>query len=123
MRDEHGDVTRDDLEAASRTDEQRAAARRTSTRKSAREPAPGVAPDPAGQTRQESAPGPEPGSAGLQRPEDQISEDDIRERAYELYRMRGGADGLDQADWLAAEQEIRLRPRREPPGGSHALDD
>lgn len=122
MRDEQGHVTRDDLETASRTDEQPAAARRT-TRKSPREPARGAVPDAARQPMQEFEPGPESGSADLQRLEDQISEEEIRERAYELYRMRGGEDGLDQADWLAAEQELRMRPRREPPGGSHALDD
>lgn len=36
--------------------------------------------------------------------------DDVRARiaamAYELYRQRGGDDGHDLADWLAAERRI-----------------
>lgn len=35
------------------------------------------------------------------------SEEIIRERAYERYVQRGGADGLDLEDWLAAEAELR----------------
>lgn len=34
-------------------------------------------------------------------------EEQIRERAYELYQRRGGVDGYDMEDWLAAEQELR----------------
>jgi len=32
--------------------------------------------------------------------------DRIAARAYELYLARGGADGQDWEDWLAAEREI-----------------
>lgn len=35
----------------------------------------------------------------------------IRERAYELYQSRGCEPGLDEQDWLRAEQEI-LRAQR-----------
>ena len=35
------------------------------------------------------------------------SEEIIRERAYERYKQRGGTDGLDLEDWLAAEAELR----------------
>jgi hypothetical protein len=34
------------------------------------------------------------------------SADLIRERAFELYKSRGGEDGADEQDWLRAEQEI-----------------
>ena len=39
------------------------------------------------------------------------SQDQIRERAYQLYKSRGGQDGQDQQDWLSAEQQI-LKQRR-----------
>jgi len=35
-----------------------------------------------------------------------ISEGDIARRAYEIYRSRGGGDGLDMDDWLQAEREL-----------------
>jgi hypothetical protein len=35
------------------------------------------------------------------------SEDDIRMRAYHRYLERGGGDGMDFADWLEAERELR----------------
>ena len=34
------------------------------------------------------------------------SQDRIRERAYELYEIRGCEPGRDEQDWLRAEQEI-----------------
>ena len=37
---------------------------------------------------------------------------DVEARAYARYLERGGLDGFDLDDWLAAEAE--LRPRREP---------
>ncbi len=33
-------------------------------------------------------------------------QDQIRERAYELYESRGREDGHDLEDWLRAEEEI-----------------
>ena len=30
----------------------------------------------------------------------------VRERAYELYRRRGGTDGTPVPDWLQAEAEV-----------------
>lgn len=33
--------------------------------------------------------------------------DRISARAYELYMARGGGDGSDMEDWLAAERECR----------------
>jgi hypothetical protein len=35
-----------------------------------------------------------------------ITEEHIRERAYEIYIERGGADGHAAADWLQAEIEL-----------------
>ena len=32
-------------------------------------------------------------------------------RAYELFLMRGGSDGDDLGDWLAAERELALSRR------------
>ena len=39
-----------------------------------------------------------------------ITHQEIAERAYELYVRRGGEDGHDVEDWLAAE--LRLRQER-----------
>ena len=35
--------------------------------------------------------------------------DQIRARAYEIYRARGGAPGSPDADWRQAELELRAR--------------
>ncbi len=45
----------------------------------------------------------------------EISEAEIRERAYEIYVERGGVDGLDEKDWFQAEKELRdgLKSRRQ----------
>jgi hypothetical protein len=32
--------------------------------------------------------------------------DRLASRAYELYQARGGSDGMDLEDWLAAEREL-----------------
>lgn len=32
--------------------------------------------------------------------------DRVAQRAYELYLQRGGVDGQDMDDWLAAEREL-----------------
>ena len=34
----------------------------------------------------------------------------IEERAYQIYQARGGFDGLDEEDWLKAEQEVDALP-------------
>jgi hypothetical protein len=36
-------------------------------------------------------------------------EDEIRRRAYELYKQRGTGTGSEAEDWLAAEREVRQR--------------
>jgi hypothetical protein len=35
------------------------------------------------------------------------SEQRIRERAYEIYLARGGQDGDEVSDWVAAEREVK----------------
>jgi hypothetical protein len=35
------------------------------------------------------------------------SEQQIRERAYEIYQARGGQDGNEVSDWVAAERELQ----------------
>ena len=37
---------------------------------------------------------------------DSLNPERISMRAYELYLARGGADGQDWDDWLAAEREL-----------------
>ncbi len=37
-----------------------------------------------------------------------ISEEAIRERAYERYMQRRGIDGLEVEDWLGGEAELLL---------------
>ena len=57
----------------------------------------------------ESDPQTEPDSVAAE-----ASRDRIAERAYELYLARGGSDGQDWDDWLAAERELTTgRPPRE----------
>lgn len=36
-------------------------------------------------------------------------QDQIRERAYELYEKRGRRDGRHEQDWLQAEEEVLAR--------------
>ena len=40
-----------------------------------------------------------------------VNEDDVRRLAYELYERRGRQAGLEQEDWLKAEQLLRQRRR------------
>ena len=35
------------------------------------------------------------------------AKEEIRRRAYELYKLRGSEDGYDLEDWLLAELEVR----------------
>lgn len=36
-----------------------------------------------------------------------FSEEQIRERAYEIYLARGGQNGDEVSDWIAAERELK----------------
>jgi hypothetical protein len=40
-----------------------------------------------------------------------VTEEAIRERAYELYEQRGRLDGHAAEDWLAAEVELHLKSK------------
>ena len=40
-----------------------------------------------------------------------LTEEAIRQRAYELYELRRRVDGHAVEDWLAAEAELRLKSR------------
>jgi hypothetical protein len=54
----------------------------------------------------------DPNSAGEERLSGRSSER-IAERAYELYLARGGSDGQDFDDWLAAERELSSGPSQD----------
>jgi hypothetical protein len=45
-------------------------------------------------------------------PQDIELEQQIRERAYELYEERGRQDGHDEEDWLRAKEEITIKKFR-----------
>jgi len=49
-----------------------------------------------------------PGKTYMPMPPDPItpSHEQIRQRAYELYELRGRQDGFSEQDWLEAEQQI-----------------
>ncbi len=42
-----------------------------------------------------------------QAPSHEPTEEEIRQRAYEIYLARGGAPGHEVEDWLQAERELR----------------
>jgi hypothetical protein len=61
-------------------------------------------------TKENSVPGDAAASGnGSERASGQ-SQERIAARAYELYLARGGTDGQDWEDWLAAERELSSRP-------------
>jgi len=45
-------------------------------------------------------------------PQDIELEDQIRQRAYELYEERGRQDGHELDDWLRAKEEITIKKFR-----------
>jgi len=42
------------------------------------------------------------------------SREEVEVRAYEIYLQRGGEDGHDVEDWLAAELELSGAPQSKP---------
>ena len=44
-----------------------------------------------------------------QAPQREPSDEEIRQRAYEIYLDRGTAPGLELDDWLQAERELRSK--------------
>lgn len=55
-----------------------------------------------------------PTSGDAARSESASREEDVRQRAYDIYLARGASDGGDVDDWLAAEREMRAQASREP---------
>jgi len=51
-----------------------------------------------------------PGKVAMM-PDSVASQDQIRERAYELYEGRGRGPGQDEQDWFRAEREVLNRDR------------
>ncbi len=47
------------------------------------------------------------GQTDLEFQQPQLSEQMIRERAYEIYRQRGAKGGNAEGDWLTAEAELK----------------
>jgi hypothetical protein len=49
----------------------------------------------------------------IKTPGSPITHEEIRLRAYEIFRTRGGVHGNDQDDWLLAEHELKQkRPKK-----------
>jgi len=46
-------------------------------------------------------------------PDTVLSQDRIRERAYELYENRGREPGQDEQDWFRAEREVLSQERQQ----------
>jgi hypothetical protein len=44
-----------------------------------------------------------------QTPPHEPSDEEIRQRAYEIYLAKGGAPGNEVEDWLQAEREVRSK--------------
>ena len=42
-------------------------------------------------------------------PRREMTDEEIRQRAYEIYLDRGAAPGFELDDWLQAERELRSR--------------
>jgi DUF2934 family protein len=42
-------------------------------------------------------------------PRREVTDEEIRQRAYEIYLARGAAPGTEVDDWLQAEHELRSR--------------
>ena len=43
----------------------------------------------------------------IETPRRQVTDEEIRQRAYEIYLARGATPGLELDDWLQAERELR----------------
>ena len=45
-------------------------------------------------------------------PRREVTDEEIRQRAYELYLARGATPGFELNDWLGAERELRMNDQR-----------
>ncbi len=52
-----------------------------------------------------------PAMAAIDLRTEQLSEEDVRVRAYHRYLERGGTDGNDLSDWVEAEKELKVAPQ------------
>lgn len=50
----------------------------------------------------------------MRTPDAEPTEDEIRQRAYELYQARGDGAGDEMGDWTRAEREVRGRSSGDP---------
>ncbi len=50
-----------------------------------------------------------PQAPARESPRREVTDEEIRQRAYEIYLDRGAAPGFELDDWLQAERELRLR--------------
>jgi hypothetical protein len=55
-------------------------------------------------TKQQRTPLPPPQKVELKKPK--FTEEEVRQRAYELYLQRGAIPGDEVSDWLQAEREL-----------------
>jgi hypothetical protein len=51
-------------------------------------------------------------TAQVQTSRRQATDDQIRQRAYEIFLARGASDGQDVQDWLRAERELQAQNNR-----------
>jgi Protein of unknown function (DUF2934) len=51
----------------------------------------------------------EPQEPVAEGPRREVTDEEIRQRAYEIYLDRGAAPGFELDDWLQAERELRSR--------------
>ena len=50
-----------------------------------------------------------PQAPARETPRQEVTDEEIRQRAYEIYLHRGAAPGFELGDWLQAEREFRSR--------------
>ncbi len=50
-----------------------------------------------------------PQETGRETPRREVTDEEIRERAYEIYLARGATPGYELDDWLQAESELRSK--------------
>jgi hypothetical protein len=50
-----------------------------------------------------------PQEPAAETPRREVTDEETRQRAYEIYLDRGAAPGFDLDDWFQAERELRLK--------------
>lgn len=59
---------------------------------------------------------PQPGEAGQKRSKNAPTQQQIRERAFEIHIERGGIHGMDLDDWMQAERELQEKSKNNEEG-------